>query len=130
MLHALNIKCSTSNYKWSTLKLNLNVYQYYIAIAIKELCGENSIFTYISRYKYINNPGYSNFTCTFFFSILLILPKISHFFFFANLVIHTSLYKSQPNKFPKQIRHLTILKNFFHRQVFLPWYFNLYCKQS
>lgn len=42
----------------------LNVYQDYIAIAIKELCGENSIFTYISRYKYFNNPGYSNFTCT------------------------------------------------------------------
>lgn len=67
MLHALNIKCSTSNYKWSTLKLNLNVYQYYIAIAIKELCGGYSIFTYISRYKYINNPGYIQISPVHFF---------------------------------------------------------------
>lgn len=45
----------------------LNVDQYYIAIAIKELCGENSIFTYICRYKYINNPGYIQISPVHFF---------------------------------------------------------------
>lgn len=77
----------------------LNVYQYYIAIAIKDkrvMQRKFHLYTYICRFNYVNNPGYLNFTCTFFYFSSTNSAKNKPFSF-ANLVIHHSTNHSLIN---------------------------------